>query len=168
MVCRGVCVSLDVVFSWHCVYWQFVAMRLYQSVFFCCHIVSVDQLLLWLWAKWWFLDLTGSATLCVFLWIRQHKLRSEPGLKHLTSPFTNRSAQVFPVWQKMVVSRGGARGLPGGPLPPQNFAWPQKNFPRDVMPLHWRPTQTIDSSPCCKTGPSSGPPNENVWLRPWL
>ena len=30
------------------------------------------------------------------------------------------------------------------------------------------PTQTIDSSPCCKTGPSSGPPNENVWLRPCI
>jgi len=26
------------------------------------------------------------------------------------------------------------------------------------MPLHWSPTQTIDSSPCCKSGPSSGPP----------
>jgi len=50
-------------------------------------------------------------------------------------------------------------GCQEGPLPPQNF-------PRDVMPLHWSPTQTIDSSPCCKTGPSSGPPNENVWLRP--
>ena len=54
-------------------------------------------------------------------------------------------------------SRGGARGVP---LPP-------KNFLRDVMPLHWSPTQTIDSPPCCKTVPSSGPPNENVWLRPW-
>jgi len=41
-----------------------------------------------------------------------------------------------------------------------------QNFPLDVMPLHWSPTQTTDSSPCCKTGPSSGPPNENVWLRP--
>jgi len=42
------------------------------------------------------------------------------------------------------------------------------------MSCHWSrslsesPTQTIDSSPCCKTGPSSGPPNENVWLRPCL
>ena len=62
--------------------------------------------------------------------------------------------------------RGGARGVPGGPLPPQILPAPP-NFPRDVMPLHWSPTQTIDSSPCCKTGPSSGPPNENVWLRPW-
>jgi len=24
--------------------------------------------------------------------------------------------------------RGGARGVPGGPLPPQNFAWPPKIF----------------------------------------
>jgi len=47
-----------------------------------------------------------------------------------------------------MASRGGARGVP---LPPQNF-------PRDVMSLHWSPTQTIGSSPCCKTGPSSGPP----------
>ena len=58
--------------------------------------------------------------------------------------------------------RGGARGVPGGATAPQNFAWPSQwppqNFPRDVMALHWSPTQTIDSSPCCKTGPSSGPP----------
>ena len=57
--------------------------------------------------------------------------------------------------------RGGARVVPGGHSPP-NFAWPpqwlSQNFPGDVMSLHWSPTQTIDSSPCCKTGPSSGPP----------
>jgi len=60
-----------------------------------------------------------------------------------------------------VSHRGGARGVPGGPLPPHFCLapqWPPKNFPRDVMPLHWSPTLTIDSSPCCKTGPSSGPP----------
>jgi len=53
-------------------------------------------------------------------------------------------------------------GCQGGPLPLQNFVWPPQwppqNFPRDDMPLHWSPTQTTDSSPCCKTGPSSGPP----------
>ena len=36
-----------------------------------------------------------------------------------------------------------------------------------IRSLSESPIQTIDSSPCCKTGPSSGPPNENVWLRPW-
>ena len=59
-------------------------------------------------------------------------------------------------------TRGGARGVPGGATSPPKFclALPvaPQNFPRDVMPLHWSPTQTIDSSPCCKTGPSSGPP----------
>jgi len=59
---------------------------------------------------------------------------------------------------------------PGGATDPPKFCLappvvPQ-NFPRDVMPLHRSPTQTVDSSPCCKTGPSSGPPTENVWLRP--
>ena len=64
----------------------------------------------------------------------------------------------------MLFIRGGAKGVPGGPLPPQNFAWssqwPPQNFPRDVRrsrSLSESPTQTIDSSPCYKTGPSSGP-----------
>ena len=46
-------------------------------------------------------------------------------------------------------------------LPPKKFAWPPQNFSRDVRrsrSLSESPTQTIDSSPCCKTGPSSGPP----------
>jgi len=40
--------------------------------------------------------------------------------------------------------------------------------PKFFRSLSERPTQTIDTSPCCKTGPSSDPPNENVWLRPWV
>ena len=68
------------------------------------------------------------------------------------------------VWPDVSVlaHRGGARGMPGGATAPPKFClapqWPPQNFPRDVMSLHWSPTQTIDSSPCCKTGPSSGPP----------
>ena len=64
------------------------------------------------------------------------------------------------VW---IRTRGGARGCQGGHCPP-NFAWPPQKF---FTSFSESPTQTIDSSPCCKTGPSSGPPNENVWLRPW-
>ena len=59
--------------------------------------------------------------------------------------------------QKYGLSRGGARGVPGGELSPQNFAWPPKCPPK-IRSLSESPTQTIDSSPCCKTGPSSGPP----------
>ena len=46
-------------------------------------------------------------------------------------------------------------GCQGGHCPPKIFR---------VTSCHWSrslsesPTQTIDSSPCCKTGPSSGPP----------
>ena len=43
--------------------------------------------------------------------------------------------------------------LPG---PPKSF---QVSFWKSYTD-HWQP-------PCCKTGPSSDPPNENVWLRPW-
>jgi len=32
--------------------------------------------------------------------------------------------------QKAVVLRGGARGVPGGPLPPKNFAWPPSGPPK--------------------------------------
>ena len=42
----------------------------------------------------------------------------------------------------------------GGPLPPQILPGPPKFF----RSLSESPTQTIDSSPCCKTSPSSGPP----------
>jgi len=55
--------------------------------------------------------------------------------------------------------RGGARG---GHFPQKILPGPPKFF----RSLSESPTQIIDSSPYCKTGPSSGPPNENVWLRP--
>jgi len=61
------------------------------------------------------------------------------------------------------------RGCQGGHCPLKIFAlpqWPPQNFPRDVMSLHWSPTQTIDSYPCCKTGPSSGPPKRKCLAPP--
>ena len=39
-------------------------------------------------------------------------------------------------------------------------------LPKIYRSLSESPTQTIDSSPYCKTGPPSSPPNENVWIRP--
>jgi len=64
----------------------------------------------------------------------------------------------------MLWSEPGAEigGCQGGPLPPKILPGTPK-----IRALSESPTQTIDSSPCCKTGPSSGPPNENVCLRPW-
>jgi len=61
--------------------------------------------------------------------------------------------------------RGGARGVPGEATAPPNFACPPSGPPKifRVTSCHWSrslsesPTQTIHSSPCCKTGPSSGP-----------
>ena len=66
-------------------------------------------------------------------------------------------------WNNFItVGRGGARGCQGGPLPPKNFAgppqWPSQNQVSFCRSLSESPTQTIDSSPCCKTGPSSAPP----------
>ena len=60
--------------------------------------------------------------------------------------------------------RGGARVVPGGHYPPK-FCLAPPVTPKifRVTSCHWSrslaesPTQTIDSSPCCKTGPSSGP-----------
>jgi len=51
---------------------------------------------------------------------------------------------------------GGARGR-GGHFPPMFWLTP-KCPPKYFRSLSESPTQTIDSSPCCKTGPSSGPP----------
>jgi len=56
-------------------------------------------------------------------------------------------------------------GCQRGTLPPQIFR---------VTSCHWSrslsesPTQTIDSSPCCKTGPSSGPPKWKCLAPPLL
>jgi len=58
----------------------------------------------------------------------------------------------------LVYIRGGARGVPGGELTPKVLLGPPVTPPKFFRPLSESPTQTIDSSPCCKTGPSSGPP----------
>jgi len=83
-----------------------------------------------------------------------------PGVRYLLTVI-----DVFSKYGWMLL-RGGARGVPGGPLPPQNFVWPPQWPPKifRVTSCHWcrslsgSPTQTIDSSPCCKTGSSSDPP----------
>jgi len=54
--------------------------------------------------------------------------------------------------------RGGARGVPGGPLPPKILPGHPSDPPKFFRSLSESPTQTIDSSPCYKTGPFSGPP----------
>ena len=48
-------------------------------------------------------------------------------------------------------------GYHGGNCP-QNFTWSPSGPPKFFRSLSKSPTQTINSSPCCKTGPSSGPP----------
>jgi len=65
-------------------------------------------------------------------------------------------------------TRGGAREVPGGATSPPKFCLASPVAPPKIFrSLSKSPAQTIDSSPCCKTGPSSAPPqNENVWLRP--
>ena len=56
-------------------------------------------------------------------------------------------------------ARGGDRGVPRGATTPPIFAWPPPvPLPNFFRFLSESPTQTIDSSPCGKTGPSSGPP----------
>jgi len=52
-------------------------------------------------------------------------------------------------------SRGGAKGFQGGHCPPPKIL---PGPPKIFQSSSESPTQTIDSSPCCKTGPSSGPP----------
>ena len=55
--------------------------------------------------------------------------------------------------------RGGARGVPGGASAPPKFCLAPPVAPSKFFRSSSEsPTQTIDSSPCCKTGPSSGPP----------
>ena len=70
------------------------------------------------------------------------------------------------------LSRGGARGVPGGPLPPQNFAWPHSGHPKIrslsvglfLKVLH-RP---LTAPLVAKLAPPVATPNENVWLRPCI
>jgi len=61
----------------------------------------------------------------------------------------------------LVGARGGARGVPGGPLPPQ---WPPKNFPGLFLKVLHRP---LTAPLVANLAPLVAPPNENVWLRPW-
>jgi len=61
--------------------------------------------------------------------------------------------------------RGGARGVPGGPLPPQNFAWPPQNFSGLFLKVLHRP---LAAPLVAKLAPPVAPPNENVCLRPCL
>ena len=70
-------------------------------------------------------------------------------------------------------SRGGARGMPEGAtappkfcLPPQILPAPPVAPPKFFRSLSESPTQTIDSSTCCKTGPSSDPPKWNCLASP--
>ena len=63
-------------------------------------------------------------------------------------------------------------GCQGGPLPPQNFAWPPSGPPKIrslsvglfLKVLH-RP---LTAPLVAKLVPPVAPPNENVWLRPWF
>jgi len=50
-------------------------------------------------------------------------------------------------------------------VPPPQFCLAPQNFFRS---LSESPTQTIDSSPCCKTGPSSGPPKSKCLAPPLM
>jgi len=63
-----------------------------------------------------------------------------------------------------VTLRVGARGVPGGELPPQNFAWPLKNFSGLFLKVLHRP---LTAPLVAKLAPPEAPPNEDVWLRPW-
>jgi len=58
--------------------------------------------------------------------------------------------------------------MPGGPLPPKNFAWPpqwpSQNFSGLFLKVLHRP---LTAPLVAKLAPPVVPPNENVWLRPW-
>jgi len=65
--------------------------------------------------------------------------------------------------------RGRAKGVPGGPLPPQNFCFTPVAPPKFST---WRHVTALKSYtdhwqlPCCKTGPSSGPPKRKCLAPP--
>jgi len=61
-------------------------------------------------------------------------------------------------------ARGGARG---GPLPPQNFAWPPQWLPQKFSGLFLKVLHRPLTAPLvAKLAPPVAPPNENVCLRP--
>ena len=55
-------------------------------------------------------------------------------------------------------TRGGPGGCQGGPMPPKILPAPPVAPQKFCRSLSESPTQTMDSSPCCKTVPSSVPP----------
>jgi len=68
------------------------------------------------------------------------------------------------IWLEL---RGGARGVPGGPLPAQNFAWPPQWPPQNFSGLFLKVLHRPLAAPLvAKLAPPVAPPNENVWLRP--
>ena len=117
---------------------------------------------------------SGNCFLLIYFWrlaVLAAKLQvlSVEGRSRCTNTFLNK-AVAEREHQPLGQGRGGARGATAPPKYCLDPPKAPKNFPRDVRrsrSLSESPTQTIDSSPCCKTGPSSAPPNENVWLHPW-
>jgi len=73
--------------------------------------------------------------------------------------------------QFLMISRhAGAElgGCQGGPLPPQNFAWPSQWPPQNFSGLFLKVLHRPLAAPLvAKLAPPVAPPNENVWLRPW-
>jgi len=70
-------------------------------------------------------------------------------LTHNACIFTN---------ENCLYTGAGLGGCQEGPLPPKILPGPPSGPPKFFRSLSESPTQTIDSSPCCKTSPSSGPP----------
>ena len=72
--------------------------------------------------------------------------------------------------QFLMISRhAGAEleGCQGGPLPPQNFAWPSQWPPQNFSGLFLKVLHRPLAAPLvAKLAPPVAPPNENVWLRP--
>ena len=99
-------------------------------------------------------------------WIR-HCL--EAMLRKNVYLFLERCGKFNNVWLRAVMQSGclySSSGAELGGPGPQILPGPPVAPPKFFRSLSESPTQTIDSSPCCKTGPSDSPPNENVWLRP--
>jgi len=76
--------------------------------------------------------------------------------------------------QSVLWIRGGARGVPGGPLPPKIlpgppsgppkfFAWRHATALKLFKAIRHRP---LTAPLVAKLSPPVAPPNENVWLRP--
>ena len=67
----------------------------------------------------------------------------------------------------LLLVRGGARGVPGGPLPPKNFVWPPQWPPQNFSGLFLKVLHRPLTAPLvAKLAPPVAPPNEKVWLHP--